>query len=222
MRKAFTMLELIFVLVVIGIIAAVVLPRTQRSPLQEAGIQLLSDIRYTQHLAIMDDKYDTNDVNWSHNRWQLLFGKSSAAAKNTGGYYAYSIFSDANNDGNPNTVEMAKNPQDTSKFLSGGFSSALDWEDTKATQTLNIGYKYGITNVTFGGGCPNNKGKRIAFDHSGRPLQGNLKTLTGVYSGTSGSRLITTDCTITLTDGTNNLIITVAPETGYARITQFQ
>ncbi|MDQ7060006.1 MAG: type II secretion system protein [Sulfurimonas sp.] len=64
MKKAFTMIELIFVLVVVGILAAVILPRTKTNPLQEAAIQLLSHIRYTQHLALVDDVYDANDANW--------------------------------------------------------------------------------------------------------------------------------------------------------------
>ena len=62
MKKAFTMLELVFVIVVAGIIAAVVIPNTKTNPAQEAAIQLLSHIRYTQHLAMVDDKYDSTET----------------------------------------------------------------------------------------------------------------------------------------------------------------
>jgi len=73
MKKAFTMLELIFVIVVIGILAAVILPRTKTNPVQEAAVDLLSKIRYTQHLALVDDKYDASNTSWYKNRWQIQF-----------------------------------------------------------------------------------------------------------------------------------------------------
>ena len=72
MKKAFTMLELIFVIVVVGILAAILIPRTERSPVQECAVDLLSQIRYTQHLAIIDDKYDSTTT-WFKNRWQIRF-----------------------------------------------------------------------------------------------------------------------------------------------------
>ena len=76
MKKAFTMLELVFVLVVIGILAAVMLPQMQSTKLREAAIQVVSHIRYTQHLAMIDDKFNANDGLWFRKRWELLFGSS--------------------------------------------------------------------------------------------------------------------------------------------------
>ncbi|MBN2895607.1 MAG: type II secretion system protein [Campylobacterales bacterium] len=57
MRRALTMIELVFVIVVIGILSAVLIPRMERDSLREAALQVASHIRYTQHLAIVDDKY---------------------------------------------------------------------------------------------------------------------------------------------------------------------
>ena len=73
MKRAFTMLELIFVLVVIGILAAVIIPSTRTNPVAEASIDLLSKIRYTQHLALVDDKYNDTNATWVLNRWQIDF-----------------------------------------------------------------------------------------------------------------------------------------------------
>ncbi len=73
MRKAFTLLELVFVLVVIGILAAVIIPNTRTNPVREAAVQLVSHIRYTQHLAMVDDKFDAANANWYRDRWQIVF-----------------------------------------------------------------------------------------------------------------------------------------------------
>ena len=62
--KAFTMLELVFVIVVLGILAALALPRMDRDLRQEAKDNILSAIRYTQHLALMDNKTNPLDANW--------------------------------------------------------------------------------------------------------------------------------------------------------------
>ena len=77
MKKAFTMLELVFVIVVIGILAAAILPRMDRDTAAEATIKLQSDIRYAQHLALVDDKYNANNANWFRNRWQIRFNGNS-------------------------------------------------------------------------------------------------------------------------------------------------
>jgi prepilin-type N-terminal cleavage/methylation domain-containing protein len=69
-RTAFTMLELVFVIIVIGILAVLAMPNFNRQPLQEAAEQIASHIRYTQHLAMIDDKYD-NNVTWFQGKWAI-------------------------------------------------------------------------------------------------------------------------------------------------------
>ena len=98
MKKAFTMLELVFVIVVIGILAAVIIPRVKTNPVDEAAVNLLSKIRYTQHLALVDDKYGENTlpaVDWYKKRWQINFSGNT-----------YSIVSD-------NNATFAKDPQNS-------------------------------------------------------------------------------------------------------------
>lgn len=102
MKKAFTMLELVFVIVVAGILAAVIIPSTRTNPAQEAAVQLLSDIRYTQHLAMIDDKYGQNTVgavDWFLKRWQIRFTGDT-----------YSIVSD-------NNTNLAVNPSNSALLL---------------------------------------------------------------------------------------------------------
>lgn len=89
MKKAFTMLELVFVIVVIGIIAATVLPRTSSNAVAEASTQLISHIRYAQHLGMVDDKFNsTTGSNWYRNVWQISFSGNTYSIVGDGGTFA--------------------------------------------------------------------------------------------------------------------------------------
>lgn len=107
-KKAFTMIELIMIIVVVGILAVAVIPRVDRDTLVEATNQVASHVRYTQHLAMLDNKYNPRDSNWYQNRWKITFNNNS-----------YSITS-----GNTN----AKNPQAPSKDLNPTGSPELNLE----------------------------------------------------------------------------------------------
>jgi len=211
MKKAFTLLELVFVVIVIGILAVVILPSTKSNPLYEAANQLISDIRYTQHLAIVDDVYDKNTSHWYRGRWQLLYNKSDSSSGETGGYYAITIFSDsgATQKGTPELSKIAVNPLDTDKLLSGGYSGEIDWEDKQATKAMNIGYKYDIDSITQSG-C---SGQRIAFDNKGRPFVGGDSSWDSTVKGA-----LTEKCIFTLHHGTESVSITIEPETGYVHL----
>jgi len=88
MKKAFTMIELVFVIVVIGILAATIIPRTKSNSVQDAAIDLQSKIQYTQHLAIVDDVYGTG-ATWYKNRWQIRFnGNKYSIVSNNNGTFA--------------------------------------------------------------------------------------------------------------------------------------
>ena len=208
-NKAFTLIEIIFVIVIIGIMSAILAPSVKRATMQEAADQLASHIRYTQYLALQDNKFEHNNSNWYKGRWQLLFGKSAF----TDNKYTYTIFSDKSGySGSPGVTEMAKNPLNPSQFLSGGYSGVLQTSDSRAMKELNIGKKYDISSVNFSGGC---SGLRISFDYLGRPINGNPRTQSQKYN----NRLIKTDCIITLTNsvGESKRII-VTPETGYVYV----
>lgn len=220
MKKAFTMMELVFVIVVIGILAAVVMPRTGSNRLNEAAIQVVSHIRYTQHLAIVDDKFDVSDADWYKERWQIMFANTAGS----GNTWSYMIFSDSlgGSTGTPDVNEHAVNPLDNSKFLSGGYSAGnIAYNNPKATRELNIGKEYGITNVSFSANCEVNS-KRIAFDYLGRPLYDGAHLLDSAYRDGANSRLIQfssgNPCTITLTNSEGSVNIAIEPETGYAHI----
>jgi prepilin-type N-terminal cleavage/methylation domain-containing protein len=213
MKKAFTMLELVFVLVVIGILAAVMLPQMESTKLREAAIQVISHIRYTQHLAMVDDKFNSTDPLWFRKRWQIIFANTTAGTPNV----RYSIFSDESATGNPDTTEIAKDPQNTNKVLSGGHSNLNPSFDDSLNDKLNLTQTYAITKSELKKGCT---GARIAFDHMGRPIDGSLASTNAAYNT---NRLIQNDvngdpCEIVLTSPEGTITIAIEPETGYAHI----
>ncbi|WP_455756696.1 pilus assembly FimT family protein [Sulfurimonas sp.] len=216
MKKAFTLLELVFVIVVIGILSAAIIPRVGSDKLQEAAIQVVSHIRYTQHLAMMDDKFNIDDSNWYKKRWQIAFHKGA----NTNNKWSYSIFSDSsgNSTGSPDPAEVAINPLDTNKRLTGGANGTglIHTGDIEATTNMNIGEAYNIDNITFSSDCSFYGSQKIAFDHSGRPIKGAFENYTSAYP--TSSRIVQDTCSITLSSGSDSIVIAIEPETGYAHI----
>lgn len=116
-KKAFTLIELIMIIVVVGILAVAVIPRVDRDTLVEATNQVASHVRYTQHLAMLDDKYDPKDPNWYRNRWKITFNNNS-----------YSITSGDTN---------AKNPQAPGKDLNPADSPELNLNDKYGITSIN-------------------------------------------------------------------------------------
>ena len=220
-KSAFTMLELVFVIVAIGILSAVFIPRFGQNKLSEAANQLISHIRYTQHLALMDDKYGENSAgatDWYKKRWQIVFSTADANANNKP---SYSIFSDKDADGTVDPNEIALNPIDKTKYLTGGVTgyAQLDIRNMSTfvgTKELNLGTKYNIDTISLSASC--STGTKIAFDHIGRPLKGPLTSYTSPYDTAGGRGLITAPCDITMTSSYGTVTIRIEPETGYVHL----
>ena len=226
MKKAFTMLELVFVIVVVGILVAIMIPRTESTKLQEAAIQLVSHIRYTQHLAMLDDKFKSNDSSWYKKRWQLKFARGIG----TNNKWSYVIFSDTSGTGNPDPDEVATNPLDGNKKLTGGSTGAtmIHTGDSSATAKMNIGEKFGILDVDFSSACrTGSTSKNLLFDNLGRPLRGNDRDYLSSYDSVSTTNiLVDSGCTITICSVSDcnsatqkeKVTISVEKETGYIHI----
>ena len=190
-KLAFTMVELVFAIVVVGILAAVAIPRLDRDHTQDAAVQILQDIRYTQHLAVMDDKTNpTNivNINWQRAFWTIRFDQAA-------GNWRYGIVSDDGLNGAINPGEWAIDPVNGDSFFS--FNNVEDaGESTRIFLTNN----FGINNVDFAVGCTVITGsgvadgvRHIAFDYMGRPHKG-IAGATNNYS-----TIMQEDCNITFT-----------------------
>jgi len=228
MKKAFTLMELIFVIIVIAILSAVMIPNFENNSLKQAAQQVAADIRYTQHLAMINDRYNPQDLNgtgsvkWYKTRWQILFSANAGSAESNGGtpQVAYTVFSDNSNNstGNPDESEVAFVPGNPSHRMTGGYNSSNTLRYWHANfvglKRMNLGIAYSISSVSFSGTC--GASTRLAFDYIGRPIKGNLRFDTNSYMN---SDLLTSDCNITLAhDNGDTIILTVKPETGYVKV----
>jgi type II secretory pathway pseudopilin PulG len=205
-RFAFTMLELVFVIIVIGILAVLAMPSFNRHPLQEAAEQVAGHIRYTQHLAMVDDIFDDKNNTWYISKWQIRFYETG-----TPDDYYYTIFTDKDQnqgaDYGAGKTEIAIDPLTKLKF-----------HIADSNKNMDLTNKFGIQSVVStcltsdGTHVTSNKGV-FAFDNLGRPYNG-VSNATSPYQ-----YMMTSDCNVTLTHLDGNATITVHPITGYVSVT---
>lgn len=214
-KKAFTLLELVFVIVILGILAALALPRLDSDIRERAGTNLLSAIRFTQQMALIDDVTDPRYNNWQRAFWRLGFQGCS-----DNGYF-YTISSDKNREGNIDTGEEAVDPL-TGKPFNGVNTAPCenDLSSQTGSKSIYITKQFGISDpngITFENNCGSNlTSKYIGFDHMGRPHRGFSGSSTPDYSS-----VLHNDCTLTFKfDDTSiaDLQITIEKETGHAYI----
>jgi len=215
MKKAFTMVELVFVIIVLGILTSMSLNRIERDIKQEAADNILSAIRYTQHLALIDDKQNYKENDWYRSLWVIRFEQNDNK-------WRYKIGSDMDKEGNIDNEEAAIDP------LSGKYLFSTDnVEDKNESSTIFLTNKYGITDISFNDckGTRDTSAKHIAFDHLGRPHRGVLYTTSSISGSSTPINTLPTyisnkNCEIDFEFGSedNNLTIIIQRETGYAYI----
>lgn len=195
MKKAFTMIELVFVMVVIAILASLAVPNLNQNRLRDAANQLISHIRYTQHLALNDNVFQPNNPTWFQDRWTIWFRTSG-----------YQILK-------PALGRIAVDPV-----------TGTTLNETTPGSMTNLINEYQITliDANFGGSCVNANtaafdGLAISFDNLGRPHVFDDVAVDRLGANAT-NHIMNVACTITLTDGANpNVIITIDPQTGYVR-----
>ena len=204
-KKAFTMLELVMVIVVVGILAALALPRLDRDLKQEAADNILSAIRYTQHLALADDRHKFDNPKWHRRFWKIMFAQCS------NNKYFYRIGNDADMD-STTTFEEKEAALDPANGKLMYVANNGDCSANNVSQNILIGKKYGVTVNKGTGGCQGLK--HIGFDHLGRPHVSFSASDIPDYS-----TYMSTTCTLNFSlENGETFQITIQPETGYAQI----
>ncbi|CAA6806268.1 MAG: Putative periplasmic ATP /GTP-binding protein [uncultured Sulfurovum sp.] len=209
-KSAFTMIELVFVIVVLGILASLAMGRMDRDLQQEASETILSHIRLAQQLALRDNKHRSDhNVEWQKAYWKIEFRQC------LNGDWSYRVGSDIGLSGGSNPlaeIESAINPVD------GKYLWADDCDDLQSTQSpsVHLSKKFGISDLNPTGGCNQN----VSFDYLGRPHR------SVDYVGADFSNIMTEDCNLTFTLSTDqnddgnvdSFTITIKEETGHAFI----
>lgn len=206
-RPAFTMIELVLVIVVLGILAALAMPRLERDIKQEAADSILSNIRYTQHLALTDNKHRFN-----HPDWQRAFWRFSVESCSGGGLFI-GVGTDMDRQGDTNEGEAAIDPTNGKPMFWRNTSTCASGDNLSASsENIFITRKFGVDSITGGGDCAGVQ--HIGFDNLGRPHKGFSNSSQPNYA-----TIITQKCTFTFTmsDG-DTFAIDIEPETGYAYI----
>lgn len=186
LRKAFTILELIFIITIIGILSLIISPRLQSNNLQEATDQIVKHMRLAQSLALAQDFYlseasQSNDYSnenqkiksstyWFKRWWRIQFHQASNPSDD-----AYSVYSDHPDNNITNGTYDAQ--ADASDII------ALDAHSgQKIIRDLGIGdenrlrdvhvestYNVTISMATCSHVSGTTTAKHIIFDHLGRP-----------------------------------------------------
>lgn len=198
MKKSFSILETIVVISLIAVILIVAIPKQKISKLQLASDKLLIYLNFTRYIAMIDDKYSVDDVEWEKKRWTLKFQKCSNAED---GLY-FVVYSDTSGGtAHFKKEETLKDPLNN-KYLYSGYDcipSANESSDILLTK------QYGIIDIDISCNTTSTIGQ-ISFGNDGK-----------IYSqlGTN-IQMITQPCSIKLTDNKNNIsTIILEPNTGY-------
>ena len=205
------MIELVFVIVVLGILASLAMGRMERDLKQEASETILSHIRLAQQLALNDNKHRSdNNARWQNAYWKVEFRQCLNSD------WSYRVGSDSGLSGGTNSLaqtEAAINPVD-GKYLWTTDCQNLENNESASVQLTK---KFAIQNIAGSNGCNQN----VSFDYLGRPHRstdyGNIPDFRNI---------LTQDCNFTFTMSTDqdndgnpdSFVITIEKETGHAFI----
>lgn len=190
MKKAFSMIEMVFVIVMLGILAAVSVMYIPNTYLQQAADSLINNLKYAKTLAQSDDRYYTMGDNslpdsvsketqmryWKAGMWQVQFHLSGNIAD------SYSIYADTgrnatttNFDGRPMAGDLIAKDPINKACLSGYSQNNLPSEcNNNIAREVRLTESYGVNvkEVDLQDNCKENNTFRVYFDSNGMPYCG--------------------------------------------------
>jgi len=206
-RSGFTMLELVMVIIVMGIIASVAMPQMDRDTKQEGADIILSDIRLTQHLALMDYRHSFTNAKWQRSFWKFSV---ESCASGTGLFVG--IGSDKDYEGDTDKIEATLDSANGKPMFWSNQDECINGGDNTVSDEIFITKKYGIESIVGTGGCKDIQ--HIGFDHLGRPHVSFSSSGSPDYS-----TLMDETCTFKFTlINKEEFEISILPESGYAFI----
>lgn len=199
MKKAFTVIELVFVIVMVGIMAAVSVMYIPQTNLQQASDYLIQNLKYTKLLAQTDDRFYTmsdgavpNSVDvskqtqyWQAGMWQLQFHRIGDNTQNSYSVYADTARSNAttNFDGRPMSGDLIAKDPDNKACLTGYSLSNRPTEcENNVAKEVKLEETYGVTidKIEHQGNCTESQTARIYFNKEGLPFCGSSKSGTQI------------------------------------------
>ncbi|MEA2019054.1 MAG: type II secretion system protein [Campylobacterota bacterium] len=198
LKKSFSLLELIFVIVLIAIISSSIISKNEISKLQIATDKIVLYLNYARYIAFIDNKFDINDAEWERKRWTLKFQNCSDT--NDGMYYI--VYSDMSGGTAAfKKDECMKDPL-SQKYLYSGYDCEPSSNESK---NILLTKEFGVEKVEISCNTTSTIGQ-ISFGNDGK-----------IYSqlGTN-IKEINEQCLITLYDINDDYTtIAIEPKTGY-------
>jgi prepilin-type N-terminal cleavage/methylation domain-containing protein len=214
-KFAFTMIELVFVIVVLGILASLAMGRMERDAKQEASSSILAHIRLAQQLALNDNKHRSdNNTMWQTAYWRFEYEKCDGAGVDR---YIYRVGSDRDLSGGINKIESAIDPINGKYIWADGACNDFDDLSSDESRDVYLYGRFGVENISHSSASGSCTSQNIGFDFLGRPHTG-LKSYK-TDNSSNFQKLMTKDCilTFTMSDG-DTFTIRVEAETGHAYI----
>jgi len=199
---SFSLIEIIFTIVLIAILSTFFLPKKIDNKLNFVADKLVLYLKYTRYLALIDNKFNPDDDMWFRERWTLKFQNCRSSV---GGLY-YVIYSDKNHGGNINKEECAKDPL-TRKWI---YSSNYCTQTATSSRYVLLTKEYGVIKVEIS--CNNTSTiGQISFGNDG-----SVYSKLGINPEDIYENEITSTCYIDMYDKNNKFVrIAVEPKTGH-------